>query len=229
MFTQDEEEFHENQLKMLELLLEKPYQQKDLVTAMEMSGAGLLYHINILEKKKLISRKTIATVGNVSLKVISIHPNAIQRVRLLTGLESDSYTLFSGMGKDFQGWEPSAIPFTAKTLLEDEGYVISRIVAFITDESNIDNAKKLVNIDRVIEYPYFDYRNESSEIFLKLESVIQEEMRDANLILDLTPLTKLLTIKLLELSTKYHIPSFYLGKKENGDNYLLWIYNQNRA
>ncbi|MFX0099752.1 MAG: winged helix-turn-helix transcriptional regulator [Candidatus Hodarchaeota archaeon] len=223
MFNKDEEEFHENQLKILGLLLKKPYQQKELAEAIGMSGAGLLYHVNILEKRKLIKRKTIATVGNVSLKEISIHPNAIQRVRLLTGVELSSYTLFSGMGKDFKDWEPSTIPVTVKNLLEKEGYKISRIVAFITEESNIENAKKLVKIDRTIEYPYFDYRNESSEIFLNLETIIQGEMRNANIILDLTPLTKLLTIKLLELSTKYHIPSLYLGKNDKGDNYLLWI------
>jgi hypothetical protein len=57
-----------------------------------------------------------------------------------------------------------------------------------------------------------------------LESIIQEEQKISDLILDLTPLTKLLTIKLLEFSYKYKIPSMYLGKKGDNENSLLWIY-----
>ncbi|NMC08088.1 MAG: hypothetical protein GYA24_22980 [Candidatus Lokiarchaeota archaeon] len=53
--------------------------------------------------------------------------------------------------------------------------------------------------------------------------LIQEETKECDVIIDLTPLTKLLTLKLLELSHKYQIPSVYIGKSSKKKDELIWI------
>ncbi len=226
MFNPEEkEEFHENQVKILRFLIERSYHQKDLAEAMGMSGAGLLYHLDILGKKHFIIKKTIAQVGNASLNEISINPNAIQRARRIIGKQSGPYTLITGMGKDSALGQASTLPATAKSLLEQEGYVIDRILAFITPDSNQEMAKKLVKLDKVIEAKYQEFRDDDSPFMKSLEGIIQQEQKDKDIIFDLTPLTKLLTIRLLDLSNKYKIPSFYTGTKASGASHLIWIYS----
>lgn len=224
----EEKVFPENQINVLQKLIERPYKQKELAEALGLSGAGLSYHLDILEKEEdLIRKTTTLKVGNVSLNEISLNPNAIQRVRKILKKETGNYTLISGFGKDSTLGESHMLPIYASDLLKKEGYNISRIVVFITPESNLKKAEELVKFDKVINKPYVDYRNLDSDLMKNIESIIQEEQKLSDLILDLTPLTKLLTIKLMELSTKYRIPSMYLGKKGDNENYLLWIYQSN--
>ncbi|MFX0101556.1 MAG: winged helix-turn-helix domain-containing protein [Candidatus Hodarchaeota archaeon] len=222
LFT-DDMNYSEKQVRIIKLLLDKPYLQKDLAQRLGISGAGLLYHLKKLENEELITKNTKIQVGNVKIKEISININGLQRARKIAGIEKKEWTLISGFGKDSQLGKPFKLPSIAKQLLTDHGYKISKIVAFITPESNINAAKELETIDRVITYNYVDYRNGDSELMNKLEFFLQEEQKIADLIIDLTPLTKLLTLKLLELSYKFKIPSFYLGKKKNDDDYLMWI------
>ena len=225
MFTKDPgKEFPAKQKEILKVLLEAPLQQKDLAARVGISGAGLFYHIGILEEARLIVRKTLAEVGNVSLKEVSIHPNAVQRARDITGTSRERHTLVCAFGKDTADFgESSTMPATAKKLLQRDGYKIDRIVAFITPDSSLANAKKLVTIDKVILYPYLDYRNDDSPLMQSLARIIQDEQKEADVLIDVTGLSKLLTIRLMELSTNYGIPCFYLGKKSDGTDFLLWL------
>lgn len=221
-------DFTEKQKKILELLLDKTYMQKDLAEAVKISGAGLFYHINILENEEhLITKETKYQVGTVSLNEISLNPNAIQRVRKILERSFENYTLISGFGKTSELGLSYTIPSMISGLLKDEGYKINRIVVFVTDESDVKKAKDLGKLDRIIEYKYSDYRNTDSKLMRIIEQIVIEEQKNTDLILDLTPLTKLLTIKLLEISNKFQIPSCYLGKSEDGENNLLWIYQPN--
>lgn len=232
---QTAEDFAENQLIILEKLLEKSYMQKDLAKELGISGAGLLYHINKLEEEtQLITRKTTVEVGSVKLKEISLNPNAIQKVRNILGHKTDGFTLISGMGKDYPETEyfSHRLPAKAKTLLEEMGYKIHRVVTFITDESKIDKAREIINIDKVFKAKYNDYRNLDSDLMKKIETELQQEMKQNDLILDLTPLSKLLSIKLLEFSYKYQVPSFYLGQREKEgetENFIIWINHGNSS
>jgi len=220
----EEKKYPENQKRILDLLLQKPIQQKHLAEALAISGAGLLYHLNLLENEHLIKKKTLFSVGNVSVNEISIDPNSIQRARQILGMKAGKYTLITGFGKDSTLGESHAIPAITLHLLSEMGYNIDRIVVFITPESNVESAKRLIKIDKVISAQYEDYRNTDSDVMHQLEAIIQEEQEDHDVILDLTPLTKLLTIKLLELSTRCQIPSVYIGKSLKKKDELLWIY-----
>ena len=197
--------------------------QKDLTKAMGISGAGLLYHLNILEEEELIIKKPVITVGSVTLKEISINPSKRQMVRKILDIKTEGYTLITGFGKDSSLNLSYMLPIKAGRLLEEEGYNIKRVVAFITPESNLEAATRLIKIDREINKPYSLYRTHESDLMDNLESIIREEQKNMDLILDLTPLTKLLTVKLLMLSFKYDIPSFYLGLRDDDSNYLIWL------
>ena len=224
LYQNEEKKLPEKQKKILQLLLKTTYMQNELAKAVKISGAGLLYHLKLLEKNGIIHKKTITKVGNVTLNRISINANSVQKVRKILGLTKKNFTLISGFGKDSELGQPYTIPATAKLLLGKEDYNIQRVIAFVTPESNINKAKEILKIDRFIEKSIQDYRNPDSELMNKLELIIQEEQKEAEIILDLTPLTKLLTIKFLEFSYKYDIPSFYLGKKESGENSLIWLH-----
>ena len=218
--------YKEKQKQILSLLLEHPFQQKELATEMGISGAGLLYHLNKLEDDGIIRKITTAQVGNVSINEISLNPNAIQQVRAILGKKTRKYTLITGFGIDNLKTEyySSNIPVQAKNLLEDEGYQLSRIIALITEDSNLNRAQKLVKIDEVLKASYEDYRNIRSTFMTRdLEFMIQKEQKQNDLIIDLTPISKLLTLKLLEISHQYSIPSFYMGMNEKKEYNLIWV------
>ena len=218
--------YKEKQKQILSLLLEHPFQQKELATEMGISGAGLLYHLNKLEDDGIIRKITTAQVGNVSINEISLNPNAIQQVRAILGKKTRKYTLITGFGIGNLKTEyySSNIPVQAKNLLEDEGYQLSRIIALITEDSNLNRAQKLVKIDEVLKASYEDYRNIRSTFMTRdLEFMIQKEQKQNDLIIDLTPISKLLTLKLLEISHQYSIPSFYMGMNEKKEYNLIWV------
>jgi hypothetical protein len=121
-----------------------------LAEELGLSGAGLSYHLEILEKEEnLIKKKTTLKVGNVSLNEISLNPNCIQQVRKILKKETGNYTLISGFGKDSILGESYMLPIYASDLLKKEGYNINRIIAFITPESNLKKAEELIKFNRV--------------------------------------------------------------------------------
>ena len=77
-----------------------------------------------------------------------------------------------------------------------------------------------MKIDEFFMYPYEDYRFIESEFFESIEIKVSKEMQDANIIIDLTPLSKLFSFKLLELANKYQIPCVYLGMDKEGKDKL---------
>ncbi|MBN2150480.1 MAG: winged helix-turn-helix transcriptional regulator [Candidatus Lokiarchaeota archaeon] len=225
MFTKNPgKHYPAKQKEILKVLLEGPLQQKDLAARVGISGAGLFYHIEKLEAARLITRKILAEVGNVSLKEVSVHPNAVQWAREITGTSLGRNVLLCAFGTNTAVFgESSRMPATAKKFLEDQGYKIDRIVAFVTPDSSLDKARELVTIDKVFSYPYNDYRDDDSELMQSLSRFIQDEQKEADVFIDVTGLTKLLTIRLVELSTIFNIPCFYLGKKSDDQDFLLWL------
>jgi Winged helix-turn-helix DNA-binding len=220
------QKYSQKQKKILELLEKKKYMQKDLAESMKISGAGLLYHLKMLEDEKLILKITTQTFGGVSLKEISLNPLAMQNVRMILGIRTPSLTLISGMGKDNpdDDYYPSKIPSISKMELEKENIKISRVCVFLTPESDKKKAKKHVYINKFFEYPYQDYRNEDSIFINELYDLLESEIEIQDIILDLTPLTKFLTIKFMEFSSIYNIPCFYLGESKENKNFPIWIH-----
>ena len=85
--------------------------------------------------------------------------------------------------------------------------------------------ENLIKISKYYLYDHNEYRNLDSYLFSELDGILREELKDANLIIDITPLTKLFSLILLKKSNEYDLPCFYIGKENKGNNKLIWMSN----
>lgn len=221
------EDFSNRQIQILNLLFKTEYQQKELQEALHTSAPNLHYHLNRLEELNLIRKDTLYEVGNVKINSISLNPAARQQVRKIIGKEVSNYTLITGFGLLDKGYR---IPDLIYKILKKYHYPISKIVCFTTKESKEKRDEKnevenLMEIDDYLIYQYEEYRDIESEFFESVESKISEEMGGANIIIDVTPLSKLYSFKLLELANKYQIPCVYLGMDKDGVEKLYLLSN----
>ncbi len=189
-----------------------------------MSASTLSYHLDKLLDERLIEKRTLVQVGNARVNEIAVNPRAIQRVRRLIDLDVSRRTLVTGFGALDTGYK---LPDTIAGLLASQYHEIDRIVCFTSDDAlAIRKAKEqqeqLVHVDRYCVYPYEAYRDLDSPFFAAVESILQEETKAADLILDVTPLSKLYSFKFFELSDTFGFPCCYVGKK-NGQDALTWL------
>ena len=211
----------------LNLLFEKEYQQKDLQEALKTSAPNLYYHLNKLEELDLIRKKTLYEVGNVKINEISLNPASRQQIRKIIGKDVSNYVLITGFGELKTGYR---VPDLVYNILNKYHYPISRIICFTTLDARekrkeFKDEENLMKIDEFFMYPYEDYRFIESEFLKSIEIKVSKEMQDANIIIDLTPLSKLFSFKLLELANKYQIPCVYLGMDKEGKDKLYWMSN----
>jgi len=219
--------FSENQIQILKLLFEKDYLQNNLQDALNTTGANLHYHLTRLKGYNLIRKETIQKIGNARVNKVSINPSARQCIRQILGFEVKDYTLVTGFGALKEGYQ---LPDRVFKILKEKNYPISRVVCFsspdaIKKREEHQKEENLMEIDDFFEFSYEDYRNVKSEFFQKVEKILSEEMKTADIIIDLTPLSKLFSLKMLELANKYSLPCIYLGITEKGDNELLSLTN----
>ncbi|MGQ4876301.1 MAG: winged helix-turn-helix domain-containing protein [Promethearchaeia archaeon] len=227
MFKLTRDDLSKKQLKILELLFEKEYQQKDLQKALNTTAPNLHYHINRLEELNLIRKKTLYNVGNVKINEISLNPAARQYVRSILGKDVSNYTLITGFGVLHEGYK---VPDKVYKILKKYKYPITRVVCFTSQDasekrSEAEKKEALIEIDEYKIFEYNEYRYIDSEFFKSVEGIISEEMNNANIIIDLTPLSKLFSFKMLELANKYQIPCVYLGMDDKGNDKLYWMSN----
>lgn len=216
------DDFSSNQIQILKLLFEKEYMQNELQKILNTTGANLHYHLKRLEERNLVKKETVQRLGNARTNRISINPSARQLIRKILGYKSINFTLITGFGVLKDGY---LLPDRIFNQLS-KYYPISKIICFTSPDARqkritIEEKENLINIDRYIEFDYQEYRYIDSPLFNKLEQLLSEEMLNANIIIDLTPLSKLFSFKMLELSNKYHIPCFYLGVNEK-DELLIY-------
>lgn len=216
-------DFSENQIKILNLLFEKEYLQNELQKALKTTASNLHYHLTRLEEYNLLQKKTLYKIGNAKRNRISINPSSRQHIRKILGFKVKNFTLITGFGYLGEGYK---LPDSVLQKLKEKHYPISRIVCFTSPDAlklrkKNQKQENLVKIDLLIKFLYQDYRNIKSEFFQKVEKTISEEMKSADLIIDLTPLSKLFSFKLLELANKYFLPCVYLGMNKD-ENYELY-------
>ena len=226
-FNLTSEDFSKRQIHILSLLFEKEYQQKDLQEALETSAPNLHYHLNKLEELDLVRKKTLYEVGNVRINSISLNPAALQQVRKIIGKEVKNFTLITGFGELETGYR---VPDLVFKILSKFHYPISRIVCFTTGKAKVrriefKEVEKLMDINDFFLFQYQEFRYIDSEFFETVEAKISKEMEEANIIIDVTPLSKLFSFKLLELANKYQIACIYLGMDKLGDDKLYWMSN----
>ncbi len=223
------ESITDRQKEILQLLQNRavghPYRQNELQTALRISAPALLYHLNRLAAEHLIEKQTITQVGNARLNEITLNQAALQRVRAILGTPASQVTLITGFGVLEEGYK---VPDISLRLLAAGGYKIARVVCFTSPDArqkreahaNVDHLKPC---DRYCEFPYEDYRHVQSTFFEQVESILQEEQRGADVVIDLTPLSKLYSFQLLAMANQYHLPCFYLGLDAHGEYFLMWM------
>ncbi len=225
--TFSKEDFSKRQLQILRALFEKEYQQKDLQKFINTSAPNLHYHLSKLEESGLIRKETLYRVGNVKINSISLNPAARQKVRGIIGLEVENFTLITGFGELKTGYR---IPDLIHSLLRKYHYPITRIICYTTTNAKqirleYKNQENLMDIDEFVLFPYEKYRYLKSVLYQSLEMKLSKEMEVADIIIDITPLSKLFSFKLLELANKYQIPCVYLGLDDQGKDKLYWLTN----
>jgi DNA-binding CsgD family transcriptional regulator len=218
-------QFTEGQLNILKILQNGPVRQQELAKILGITPPALLHHLEKLEMKNLIIKRVISKIGNAKQSEIALNPLSIQYIRQIMGTSINKYTLITGYGKVFKEHMPDISVNALKKY-----YIIDRIVCFTTPESKIERNKiaeerKLLTPDKTYEFPFEAYQHLDSPVFQQLDSIIAEEMKNANVILDLTPLTKLLSFKMLEYANKYALPCYYLGKNKENQDSIYWFTN----
>ncbi len=227
IFGLNTDDFSENQIQILKLLFEKEYLQHELQKALNTTGSNLHYHLTRMEKYNLIRKIMVQKIGNARINRISLDPSARQHVRKILGFKVKDYTLITGFGTLGTGYKLPDIIFQ---ILKEKYYPVSRIVCFTSPDAlkkrkEHQKQESLIKIDSFIKFPYEDYRHIESEFFHKVESILSDKMKNADIIIDLTPLSKLFSFKLLEMANKYYLPCVYLGINKKGNNELFSMSN----
>ena len=217
----------DRQQEILKVIMNNPIRQNQLQELMRITSPGLLYHLNILEKYDLIVKKTIQQIGNAKINEISINPFQLQRIREILNLKTQNCTLITGFGELETGYR---LPDVSLKLIENQHYKINRIVCFTTLKAQEIRSKneaeeKLVKIHQYYPYNYEDYRNLNSSFFSEIDGIILGELKEANLIIDITPLSKLYSFELLKKANKYGLLCFYTGQDGEGRDKLIWMSN----
>jgi hypothetical protein len=69
-----------------------------------------------------------------------------------------------------------------------------------------------------------DYCNLDSKLYrVDLDNILRMELKTANLILDLTSMSKLYSFKMLELANCYQLLCFFLGKNNEQNEFIIWM------
>ena len=221
------EDFSQRQLQILGALFEKEYQQKDLQKLIDTSAPNLHYHLSKLEELGLVRKETLYKVGNVKINSISLNPAARQKVRGIIGMEVEKLTLITGFGELKTGYR---VPDLIHSILCKYNYPITRVICYTTANAKqkrleFKDQENLMEIDEFVFFPYEEYRYLKSALYQSLEMKFSKEMELANIIIDITPLSKLFSLKLLEIANKYQIPCVYLGMDEKRNDKLYWLTN----
>ncbi len=201
---------------------------KNIRKKINISSPGLLYHLDKLEEMHFIQKITLAQIGNAKINEISLDPLQMQTIRRILGKECKTTTLLSGFGELYDGY---SIPEQGFQLLHYRHYIIERVVCITTRKGKeIRDSKskeeKLLSIDKYYaDYDYLDFRNINSQFFKDIDSILRDELQNSNLIIDITPLSKLYSFEMLKRANQYQLPCYYKGKNEEQKDVLLWMTN----
>jgi len=207
------------QKKILQLILQGYKEIRQITKEMGMSRNAIHYQLRRLEERDLIKKKTLINVGNVSVGIVELNFLRMEDIRSILGLQAEGNALLTGCT-----WNPRykddstlKLPDNSKMLLEREGFKINKVICFTTSEARDRRA--------TLDLPEFDYvihdfaSYQSFNIKQSILKVLRENLEKHSVILDMTPLTKIFSIVLLELAHEYGLPIFYTVR--SGDNYRI--------
>ncbi len=207
---------NERKLKILKSLLERGFVSvAELQRVTGIPRSSLNHHLYILTRDGYIRQKR---KGKELL--CSVEPIYIQRLRVKLGMNAPK-ALISGY--TFHPNNPDTrtlrVVERAVNLLKKEGVNIDRTIAFTTPLARGKIREEgVMHGDEEIEFEIEVYQNDINKIKKRMKKVIEKNLLNYELIVDLTPLTKLYTIVALSFAKEYGVKAIYhAGKK------LIWI------
>lgn len=171
-------------------------------------SAALSQNSIALENRGFVRR------GRVGKRVlVEVVPEHAQRLRRVLGVGAklclvSGYTFNPDRPDDLT---PLRNYVDALEKLRAEGIYIDRVVCFTVPVAKDLRVKHGVkpDPDREVVADFEVYRSGYNELKRLVYSVVEEEVKNFNLILDVTPLTKLFTDVLAEVSERFDIPRIY--------------------
>jgi DNA-binding transcriptional ArsR family regulator len=177
--------------------------------------SSLNHHLGLLERDGVVlQRKTSREVLN------RVNPKFIQRLRERFGIRRPM-ALISGYTYDPSKGDVSTLGVLQDAVesLEKEGKSVVWTVAFTTPIASKEIRRMDYRAgDEEVPLEFEVYQTQQEEIKLKIRDVIEQLLPNYEVILDLTPLTKLFTIVSLSLAGEYGLRGFYHFGPKN-----IWI------
>ncbi|MHA1315859.1 MAG: hypothetical protein ACTSRB_18300, partial [Candidatus Helarchaeota archaeon] len=166
--------------------------------------------------QELIQKKTLIKVGSVQVGGVDLNPLFLHEIRKLLGIPEKDYTLITGCT-----WNPNHpddrtldLPEIGKKLLEESKFHVTKTTCFITPPARERRVDK--------KYPPLDYHEfgyasfQSFDLREQILRVLKEDLKEQDVILDMTPLTKVFSIILLDIAHQYNLPIFYTVRTKDG-------------
>lgn len=181
------------------------------------ASAALSLNSKSLENRGVIERKTINRKVYIKLKPQSV---TIAREKLnikAPNLLISGYTWNPEKPEDIM---PIKNYIDAINKLKNEGIEISKIICFTTPQASNKRLELEIKPDPDIEVKikFKDYQTNIKLIEEKLKEIIENKIWNYNIIIDVTPLTKLFTIAAIEIAKKYNLKTIYHFAEE-----IIWI------
>lgn len=181
------------------------------------ASAALSQNSIALERRGLVRR---SRVGKRVL--VEVEPTYICRLRRQLGIRAE-FCLISGY--TYNPDRPDDLTVLRNYVdaiekLKAEGISVGRLVCFTTERAREMRVKHGIKPDPDAEVAlnFEVYQSKYDELRQIVREVVEREVKDYDPILDITPLTKLFTDVLAEISEKFEIPRIYhFGPK------LTWI------
>jgi len=172
------------------------------------ASAALSQNATLLERKGVLERRVEGRRVFVKIK-----PEYVQAIRITLGYKAP-YCLISGYTWNPQrpdDLEPLKNYVDAIDKLAREGIKVEYIVCFTTPEAQEKRRKHEVKPepDEEIALPFSVYQSDYLKLKREIISIINRLIYQYEPILDITPLTKLYSDILAEISEKYHLKRIY--------------------
>ncbi|MHA1785668.1 MAG: winged helix-turn-helix transcriptional regulator [Candidatus Helarchaeota archaeon] len=213
--------FSKTQKKILKLIDNGFTEIRTITAKMGLSRTAVHYQLKQLKKKKVIFLKTKFKMGNVKIGEVEFNPLFTHEIRKALNKKLLNHVLFTGCtwNPNYKDEETLKIPEISSMLLEKSNIPVDKIVCFTTPQA--------LKLRKARGYPDLDYYPFEFKIYQDLNvrnvilDVLKKEILSHDIILDMTPLSKIFTITLLDLAHEYKLPIFYLVKSD-GAYHLEW-------
>jgi len=172
------------------------------------ASAALSQNASLLERKGILERRVEGRRVYVKIK-----PEYVQVSRMALGYRAP-YCLISGYTWNPQrpdDLDPLRNYVDALHKLAQEGINVEYVVCFTTPEAQERRVKSEVKPDpnEEIALPFDVYQSNYHQLKLEITSVVNRVIYKYEPILDITPLTKLFSDILAEISEKYYLKRIY--------------------